>query len=118
MGLAISLSGVAKSLLDNFGDDAVLNKVTLGTFDPITGVTQDSIVSHNVKVSYVDYQSENGGIGDGKMTITADIEINLHDTITHNGVTRRIIDIVNIQAQNTIIIYDVRVTSDNRKLSK
>ena len=118
MGLSVSLSGIAKSLINSFGDDIVIRtKVIDNTYDPIAGTNVETITEHNAKGVYSDYFSEESAGGDGKMTIHSAIEINKHATIIHNSMERRIIDIVNVQMQNDIIIYEVVLATDNKALS-
>jgi len=115
MGLSVSLSGVAKGLINSFGDDVILRtKVIEDIYDRVTGKNKETITEVNVKGVYQDTAGETQ---DGKMTIHSGTPIDLHTTIIHNGMERRIIDIVNVQAQNKIMIYEVIVTTDNRALS-
>jgi hypothetical protein len=105
---------IAVDLINQYGDDAVLEKIVLGTYNPSIGERPETITSYNTKViqenfSYNDIQSGLIESGDQLVSISIDQPITPQDRIQIQGVDYNILDVSPISTQNKVVLYQLHV---------
>lgn len=115
MALSKTLKKVSAKLINKFGNDLVLTKITEGAYDPSLGASATAPVIVTTKGIDEDYISEHSHSGDMKITFVSDTEIDAHDKCTYRGADRVIKSIQQVGMENLTIIYQIIVSGDAKE---
>ena len=106
-----SIPAVAKDIITQVGNSAVLRTKGVSVYDPATGTGTNSNVDTNIKVVFSQYGSEQVGgdvlSGDVEFMVVTDTPPTNQDKILFNGLEFNIINIKPTIAQDLVFYYDV-----------
>lgn len=116
MSFSGNLRQVAKTLLDTYGEPATFERETVSSYDPATSEVTTSSNTFAADVYPSNYlNSEIDGVTitteDTRLIVDAFIEPEINDTVTFNGTTYRVLNVQQIRAQasNVLFICQVRI---------
>jgi len=114
MSFASNAKKLAKRLIDKYGDSVVLVERVLGSYNPTTGEDQVTEFNYSRRGQVTNYSvaemaSDNITIDDLRLIVQTDLAITRDWTVTYNGKSWKIIDIVLVRTQDNTVIQTLQI---------
>lgn len=114
MSLASSLGKVASKLVDKFGGEVTIRRVTPGTYNPTTGTSGETVVDTVIQGVLRDVTRREVGdlvqAGDKRLLIAAtavDATPTPADRVIVTGRSLQVIEVRTVEQDNTAITYEL-----------
>lgn len=115
MSFSGNLRQVAKTLLDTYGEPATFNRELVSGYDPVTssatGTTNFNFTADVYPSNYLNNEIDGVTITteDTRLIVDAFQMPEINDTVTFNSTTYRVLNVQQIRAQGTNVLYICQV---------